>query len=373
MARSEGTHALLKRLEDAAKPLVAAIHGNALGGGLEVAQAVPLPRRHAGTRRSASPKCCSASFPAPAARSGCRASPARSWRSRCAPTASRCPRRRRWPPASSTTSSTGDSSLLPARSPSRRRKAAAHEIRKVRDIVISRRRRQGRARGVRRDARVAEENRQGHARALRRGRRHRSRAEAAVRRRARSASASCSPTASSRPNRRRCATCSSPSARSPRCPTSRRTRRPRTSSARRSSAPGTMGGGIAMNYANAGIPVLLKEVDQAALDRGLATIRKNYEVTMSKGKMTRRAGREDHGADHADDQLRRLRPGGHRHRGRVREHGPEEGDVRGARQGDAARLHPRVEHVDARHRPVRAARAAGRRRCSGTTSSARRT
>src|SRR6478609_3608433 len=39
MARSEGTHALLRRLEDATKPLVAAIHGNALGGGLEVAQA----------------------------------------------------------------------------------------------------------------------------------------------------------------------------------------------------------------------------------------------------------------------------------------------------------------------------------------------
>jgi 3-hydroxyacyl-CoA dehydrogenase len=49
---------------------------------------------------------------------------------------------------------------------------------------------------------------------------------------------------------------------------------------------GTMGGGIAMSYANAGIPVLLKEVDDAALQRGLATIRKNYEVTMSKGKMT---------------------------------------------------------------------------------------
>src|SRR6478672_5531623 len=39
MARSEGTHALLTRMEDAAKPLVAALHGNALGGGLEVAQA----------------------------------------------------------------------------------------------------------------------------------------------------------------------------------------------------------------------------------------------------------------------------------------------------------------------------------------------
>jgi 3-hydroxyacyl-CoA dehydrogenase len=49
---------------------------------------------------------------------------------------------------------------------------------------------------------------------------------------------------------------------------------------------GTMGGGIAMNYVNAGIPVLLKEVTQEALDRGLATIRKNYESSVSKGKMT---------------------------------------------------------------------------------------
>ncbi|HEU0196907.1 MAG TPA: 3-hydroxyacyl-CoA dehydrogenase NAD-binding domain-containing protein [Nevskiaceae bacterium] len=49
---------------------------------------------------------------------------------------------------------------------------------------------------------------------------------------------------------------------------------------------GTMGGGIAMNFANAGIPVTLVEVKQAALDRGLATIRKNYERTASKGRMT---------------------------------------------------------------------------------------
>src|SRR3954462_15438374 len=39
MGGSEGTHALLKRVEDAGKPLVAALHGTALGGGLEVAQA----------------------------------------------------------------------------------------------------------------------------------------------------------------------------------------------------------------------------------------------------------------------------------------------------------------------------------------------
>ncbi len=49
---------------------------------------------------------------------------------------------------------------------------------------------------------------------------------------------------------------------------------------------GTMGGGIAMSYANVGIPVLLKDVDQAGLDRGMATIRKNYESTVSKGKLS---------------------------------------------------------------------------------------
>ncbi len=49
---------------------------------------------------------------------------------------------------------------------------------------------------------------------------------------------------------------------------------------------GTMGGGIAMNFANAGIPVRMLEVKQEALDRGIATIRKNYENTMKKGKLT---------------------------------------------------------------------------------------
>jgi 3-hydroxyacyl-CoA dehydrogenase len=52
---------------------------------------------------------------------------------------------------------------------------------------------------------------------------------------------------------------------------------------------GTMGGGIAMSYANAGIPVLLKEVDETALQRGLATIRKNYESSVAKGRMTQPA------------------------------------------------------------------------------------
>lgn len=49
---------------------------------------------------------------------------------------------------------------------------------------------------------------------------------------------------------------------------------------------GTMGGGIAMVFANAGIPVLLKEADQAALDRGLANIQKNYASSVKRGRFT---------------------------------------------------------------------------------------
>jgi 3-hydroxyacyl-CoA dehydrogenase len=49
---------------------------------------------------------------------------------------------------------------------------------------------------------------------------------------------------------------------------------------------GTMGGGIAMVFANAGIPVVLKEADQAALDRGLASIRKNYAGSVERGRLT---------------------------------------------------------------------------------------
>ncbi|KWZ37073.1 3-hydroxyacyl-CoA dehydrogenase NAD-binding domain-containing protein [Burkholderia semiarida] len=49
---------------------------------------------------------------------------------------------------------------------------------------------------------------------------------------------------------------------------------------------GTMGGGIAMNFVNAGLPVTLLETKQDALERGLATIRKNYDAQVRKGKLT---------------------------------------------------------------------------------------
>ncbi|AVP58124.1 3-hydroxyacyl-CoA dehydrogenase NAD-binding domain-containing protein [Pulveribacter suum] len=48
---------------------------------------------------------------------------------------------------------------------------------------------------------------------------------------------------------------------------------------------GTMGGGIAMNFLNAGIPVVMLEMKQEALDRGLGTIRKNYESQVAKKKL----------------------------------------------------------------------------------------
>jgi 3-hydroxyacyl-CoA dehydrogenase len=62
---------------------------------------------------------------------------------------------------------------------------------------------------------------------------------------------------------------------------------------------GTMGGGIAMVLANAGIPVLLKEADQVALDRGIATIQKNYASSLKRGRLTRQF---------VDDCLKRIQP-----------------------------------------------------------------
>ena len=62
---------------------------------------------------------------------------------------------------------------------------------------------------------------------------------------------------------------------------------------------GTMGGGIAMVFANAGIPVLLKEADQAALDRGLATIKKNYANSVQRGRFTQQ---------YVDERLKLITP-----------------------------------------------------------------
>jgi len=62
---------------------------------------------------------------------------------------------------------------------------------------------------------------------------------------------------------------------------------------------GTMGGGIAMVLANAGIAVLLKEADQAALDKGLANIQKNYATSVKRGRFTQ---------DFVDERLKLIQP-----------------------------------------------------------------
>src|SRR5580700_3674218 len=62
---------------------------------------------------------------------------------------------------------------------------------------------------------------------------------------------------------------------------------------------GTMGGGIAMVLANAGMPVLLREADQAALDRGLATIQSNYANSVKRGRFS---------AQVAEERLKLIKP-----------------------------------------------------------------
>ena len=62
---------------------------------------------------------------------------------------------------------------------------------------------------------------------------------------------------------------------------------------------GTMGGGIAMVFANAGIPVQLKEVNQAALEQGLAKIRSNYANSVERGRFTKQF---------AEERLRLIEP-----------------------------------------------------------------
>jgi 3-hydroxyacyl-CoA dehydrogenase len=62
---------------------------------------------------------------------------------------------------------------------------------------------------------------------------------------------------------------------------------------------GTMGGGISMVLANAGIPVLVKEADQATLDRGMGNIQKNYENSVKRGRFTQQF---------VDERLKLIQP-----------------------------------------------------------------
>ncbi|MCU1382259.1 MAG: 3-hydroxyacyl-CoA dehydrogenase [Acidobacteria bacterium] len=282
MARSEGTHALLKRMEDASKPLVAAIHGNALGGGLEVAQACHfrIATRNAkvgqpevmlgivpgagGTQRL--PRLAGAAMALTMCTGG---------KPVAAPEAL----------AAGIIDQIVDGDLLTGAIAFATAKARAREIRKVRDIVLpadavtagleacdaTRAALKRTAKGLRAPYAVVDAIEAGLTLPFDQG---------SVRER--EIFAECVASTESKALRH-LFFAEREVAKVPDVPKDTPTKEIRRAAV---VGAGTMGGGIAMNYANAGIPVLLKDVDQAALERGIATIRRNYAVTMSKGKMT---------------------------------------------------------------------------------------
>ena len=125
---------------------------------------------------------------------------------------------------------------------------------------------------------------------------------------------------------------------------------------------GTMGGGITMNFLNAGIPVVLLETKQEALDKGLAYDPQELRELDEEGQADARTGRAAHGARDADAGLRQLPRGRSRDRGGVREHRGQADGFPHARRGVQARRDPRVEHVIPRPRQDRIVHQAPARR-----------
>ena len=224
MARSAGTHALLRRLEDSAKPLVAAIHGQAFGGGLEVAMACHY-RVAVKDAKVGQPEVLLGIIPGAG---GTQRLP----RLAGAPLAiEMCTDGK--PVAASKAKAAGildeivEGDLRSGAVAFAKARAAAGERRKTREVAIS-------AEQVAAGRAACQQARGALAKIGARRRARRSRrstpsmpASSWGSTTDRSGSASSSPSASSRPNRRRCVISSLPSAKRPRCPTS--PRRPRRS------------------------------------------------------------------------------------------------------------------------------------------------
>ena len=279
LARSAETHAWLKRLEDCPKPIVAAIHGNALGGGLELAMACHyrVVARDAkvgqpevslgiipgagGTQRlprlagvAAALDMCTGGKPVAAAKAQ----------------------------AAGVVDRVIDNDLLGGAISFARERANAREVRKTRDIAL---RDQAAGAAACREARAALKLPQG----VDAPRRAVEAIEAAFHgpfdegsRRERELFADAVVSIESKALRHMFFA-ERDAAKVPDVPKDTPTA---TITRAAVVGAGTMGGGIAMTYANAGIPVLLKDVDEAALERGLGTIRRNYASSVAKGRMT---------------------------------------------------------------------------------------
>ena len=281
-ARSAGTHALLRRMEDAPKPLVAAIHGNALGGGLEVAQACHF-RVATKDARVGQPEVLLGIIPGAGGTqrlprlAGVKTALEMSTDGKPVP----APKAQ----AAGIVDHIVDGDLLAGAIAFAKSKAARGEIRKSREIPIAP---DAAAAGLEAVAAVRASLKKS-ARGLRAPLAAVEAIEAGVERgfdagseRERELFAECVVSTESKALRH-LFFAERDVAKVPDVPKDTPARDIRRAAV---VGAGTMGGGIAMTYANAGIPVLLKDVDRAALDRGLATIRRNYDVTMSKGKMT---------------------------------------------------------------------------------------
>ena len=282
MARSAGTHALLKRVEDSAKPLVAAIHGNALGGGLEVAQACHF-RVATKDAKVGQPEVLLGIIPGAGGTQRLpRLAGAKMALEMCTDgKAVAAPRAL----TAGIIDHVVDGNLLDGAIAFAKAKAKAREIRKVREIVIS-------PDGVSAGLEACEAMRA----SLKKTAKGMAAPYAVVNAieaglklpfdegsvRERELFADCVASTESKALRH-LFFAEREVAKVPDVPKDTPTRDIKRAAV---IGAGTMGGGIAMTYANAGIPVLLKDVDNAALERGLGTIRKNYDVTMSKGKMT---------------------------------------------------------------------------------------
>src|SRR5262245_38494781 len=295
--RSAGTHALLRRMEDASKPLVAAIHGNALGGGLEVAQACHfrVATRDAkvgqpevllgiipgagGTQRL--PRLAGAKLAIEMSTDG---KPVTAPKALAAGIIDQIVDADPSTGSGSSRASSRDD-LLTGAIAFAKSKAKAHEIRKSREVPIG-------AEAAKAGLEAVAATRAALTKTAR-GMRAPIAAVDAIEaglqlgfdtgsERERELFAACVVSTESKALRH-LFFAEREAAKVPDVPKDTPTKETRRAAV---VGAGTMGGGIAMNYANAGIPVLLKDVDQAALDRGLATIRRNYHVTMSKGKMT---------------------------------------------------------------------------------------
>ena len=280
--RSQAVHARLKKLEDADKPLVAAIHGHALGGGLEFAMAchyrvavatakVGQPEVHLGIIPGAGgtqrlPRLCGPAL----ALEMCTERQAGRRHPGCAGGHRRRRDRRR---SAGRRHRLRESACRGGGAPSHPRSAGQHRRSRRRH-----RRLPGRARNARQDGARGTG-------AVRRGGRHRGLPDHGLRRGSRreiELFADCVLSVESKAMRH-LFFAEREAGRIPDVPRDTPTRAIARAAV---VGAGTMGGGIAMAYANAGIPVLLKDVDQAALDRGMSVIRKNYASTMAKGRMT---------------------------------------------------------------------------------------